>query len=135
MIKEQLMGVFMDILAEKDILKVAGIHEENHKPHPFMVSPKHIREANEKNEGIITEEICEKYPCGKKNCKIPYSKHTSEKTLVLQLKRDVKTSEAHEELIKIKPALTKYDVLRVGFADTEEGYKFIQDGSTEEDSD
>ena len=122
----------MDILAEKDILKVAGIHEENHKPHPFMVGPKHIKKANLENEGVITEEICEEYKCEQKGCKLKYSEHISEKTLVLQLKRNVKNSEAQEELIKIKPALTKYDVLRVAFADTEEQYKFIPDNGSNE---
>lgn len=131
--KEQLLGVFQDILAEADIIKVSGIHEEDHKPHPFTVGPKHIEEANEKNEGVITEEICEMFPCEHQDCSLSYTDHTSTKTLVLQLKRDVLHSEAHAELAKIKPALMKHDVVRVAFADTEEHYKFIPDERTEED--
>lgn len=122
--KEELLTEFSEILKEKDILKAAGIHEVNHKPHPFTVGPKHVDYASKHNQGVLSEEICEKIQCAHKGCTIPYSEHTSDKTLFLQLKRDVTQEEANEELLKIKQTLLDNKVDGVAFADTEEKYRF-----------
>lgn len=125
--KEELLTIFGDILGEDNLLKPVGIHEVNHKPHQFMVGPKHVKEASDHNGGALTEEICEKIPCAHKGCNIPYSDHESDKTLFLQLTRDVKNSEAAEQLVKIKESLLENKVDGLAFVESEENHRFIPD--------
>lgn len=124
---EEKMTAFAKILDIASIVKVIGIREENHKPDVFTVSPKHMKLAKETNDGVLTEVILETHRC--RTCKSMYSKHTSDQTLILQLRRDTYTSEATAELVKIKNLLEELDVQQVAFADSEEQFKFIQDGT------
>lgn len=128
MTKEELLTVFSDILKEKAILKTAGIHEVNHRPHPYTVGAKHVAYAADHNSGILSEEICMKIQCEHPGCHLPYDEHTSDKTLFLQLTRDTNNTEANEELLKIKPALLENKIDGVAFVDTEEKYRFLKDG-------
>ena len=126
MTKEEILIVFSEILKEDDIMKAVGLHEENFSPHQFTVSEKHVNEAN-KTDGVLTEAICQMYPCAVKGCHLPYEEHDSEKQLVLQLKRDVTPVEANNQLLKIKRKLKDLGIRTIAFADSEEGYKFKDD--------
>lgn len=126
--KEETLTYFQNIFDETGIFKASGIHEENHRPHTFTVGPKHIEYAKEHNEGILSEEICEKLGCAHNKCKLPYSEHESDKTLFLQLKKDVEQENANLELLKIKQALHDNKIKAVAFADTEEKFRFLKDG-------
>lgn len=128
--KEELLTLFSEILNTEGLLKAVGIHEVNHKPHPFMIGPKHIA-ASQDNGGVITEEICEKIKCASKGCKLKYSQHSADKTLFLQLTQDVYNTEATGELLKIKDALIDNKIEGVAFVDSEEMYRFLPD--SEED--
>ena len=123
--KEEMLIEFSTILDKKNILKVAGIHEENYKPHQFTVGDEHVKEANNTNAGVITEEICEMYQCVFKDCELSYEKHDSDKQLVLQLTRHATPREANDELLKIKRKLEDLGIRTVAFADSEEGYEFV----------
>lgn len=124
---EELMTIFSDELSEEKILKVAGIHEVNHKPHPYTVGPKHVAYAAKHNGGVLSEEICEEIPCAEPKCNLSYTEHTSDKTLFLQLKRDTLESEVQNELLKIKDLMVSNDIEALAFVDTEEKYKFLKD--------
>ena len=123
--KEKLLTLFSDILAEDDIIKIGGIIEKNYKPHQFTISNKHIKDADENNKGILSEEICQKYKCGHKGCKLKYEDHTCDMELVLQLKKDITQIEAHDQLFKLKPDLLMHDVNHIAFAESEENFKFV----------
>lgn len=123
--KEELLTVFSNILKEDDILKTGGIKESNHRPHQFTVSKKHVDYANEHNEGVLTEEICQMFKCGVKKCKLKYEDHTCDMQLVLQLKQDVTQQQAHDQLLKLQSALKEHGVKEIAFAEDEEGHKFI----------
>lgn len=122
---EKLMEVFSEILDQDMLIKVSGIHQTDHYPDVFTISQDHEKEIAKTEDGILTEEICQMFNCV--NCGLSYDDHTSTKQLVLQLRKDVTQTEAQEQLVKIKPALEKYEVSQVAFADTEEGYKFIEE--------
>lgn len=133
--KEQLLTVFSDILKDKDVLKARGFDETKHTPHQFRVGAKHQLAAEKENEGIMTEEICQRIPCEHLHCNLSYEEHTSDKTMVLQLTRDATPKEVNEELVKIKSAMQEHNVKSAAFADTEEKFKFLtdeHDGSEEE---
>lgn len=125
MTKEELLIIFSDILKEKNILKTAGIHEVNHKPHMFTVGPKHVKHAADYHGGVMGEETLQKIKCANSGCNLPYEQHTSDKTLFLQLTRDATKVEVNDELIKIKDSLINNNIAGVAFVDTEEGYKFL----------
>jgi hypothetical protein len=125
MTKEKILTEFSEILQEDDLLKVAGIHEENFSPHQFTVSPKHVKEAD-KVDGVMTEEICQMYSCGVKGCKIPYEEHNSDKQLVLQLKQDVTHDDTRAQLLKMNAKIKELGIKTIAFADSDEGYEFIQ---------
>lgn len=125
MYKEELLSIFSEVLNREGKLKVAGIHEEDHKPHPFTVSDEHTEYAKEHNEGVLSEDICDELGCKHPDCTLKYDQHESDKTLVLQLTSDITQDDAHEELKKIKLLLRSHAVAKVAFADSEEGYKFI----------
>ena len=123
--KEKLLTLFSDILKDKDIMKVRGFDERNHRPHQFTVGAKHQVAAEKENKGVMTEELLQRIPCEHLYCNLPYEEHTSEKTMVLQLTRDASTVEVNEELVKIKSAMQDNNVKSVAFADTVEKYKFV----------
>jgi len=122
---EKTIIAIADVLKEKDYLKVAGIHEENHDPHPFTVDKQHTDYAKDANGGILDEDILEMFPCAHPKCKLPYVKHKATRTLMLQLKRNLSNEKTEIELLKIKPVLAKHHVSQIAFVDTEKGYKFI----------
>lgn len=125
---EQKLIAFQEILDEDGILTAKGIHEENHRPHPYTVGPEHTAEANKNGgDGVITEEICEKLRCAHPKCTLKYSEHKADAQLLLQLKRDALESQVHDQLLKIKVKLKELEIKSVAFVDTEEGYKFLKD--------
>ena len=128
--KEELLTLFSDILKDKNVMKVRGFDERNHKPHQFTVGAKHQLAAEKENKGVMTEELLQRIPCEHLYCNLPYEEHTSEKTMVLQLTRDATTTEVNEELVKIKSAMQDNNVKSAAFADTVEKYKFINDGQS-----
>lgn len=122
---EQTLKAFSKVLEGEDTIKAAGIHEDNHKPHPFHVDEDHKAYARDTNDGILSEDILEMFPCAHNDCKVNYRDHKADRTLMLQLKKDITNIAANEELIKIKPLLMKHGVSKVAFVDTDKGYKFI----------
>jgi len=123
---EKTLIALQEVLNEKDYIKAAGIHEDEHNPHPFHVDEDHKAYARDANDGVLTEDILEMFPCAHPDgCKVNYRDHKARRTLMLQLKKDITNQAAEGELIKIKPLLIKYAVQRVAFVDTEKGYKFL----------
>lgn len=126
--KEELLTLFGEILKDKNLLIPVGMLEENHKPHPFQIGKKHTDAAAAENEGVLSEEICERYKCYHKKCKLKYTQHTAEMTLMLSLTRDGSQSQVNDELLKIKEALLENEIAGVSFVENEgeEKFKFLQ---------
>ncbi len=135
--KEELLTLFGEILEEKGLLKTCGLHEVNHKPHVYMVGPKHVAKAADENGGVLSEDILETMPCAHRKCKLSYREHTSEQTLMLTLTRDILNSEANDELMKLKDQLIVNQVAGVSFVENEVNetdtkiYRFIPDEESE----
>ena len=66
---------------------IEGIHAVNHKPHPFLVGPQHIKHASENHGGALNEETLKAVHCAVPGCYIPYEEHTSDTVLFLKLKK------------------------------------------------
>lgn len=124
---EEKLTVLQEILKDKGILIAKGIHRENHKPHPYTVGPKHVKDAADNHGGMMGEETLQKIGCAHPKCSLPYDEHTADEVLFLQLTRDATETEANDELIKIKPSLLILKIDGVAFVDTEEGYRFLKE--------
>lgn len=131
--KEKLLTTLTEALSKDTMLSVKGFIEENHKPHPFKVGAKHQLAAEEENEGVLTEEICERIPCEHLYCNLSYEEHTSDKILILQLTRDAEQVDVMNELVLLKLIMSENNIKAVQFADTEEGYQFLIDGHKPEE--
>lgn len=125
--KEEILTAFGKVLDEKNVLRARGFDERNFRPHQFTIGAEHTLLAEKENKGVLSEEILAKIPCEHIGCMDTYEEHTSDKVLILQLTRDATAEEVNEELIKIKPLLTEYEIKQAAFADTLEKFKFIQD--------
>lgn len=124
-IEDKLLEV-QKILDKTGNLKAVGIHRENMKPHQFVVSDKHIQAAAIENEGVMTEEILERFTCNEGGCKLKYSEHIADDQLVLQLKKDTKKSDVANDLNALQNVVSTCKIRSLAFADTEEGYKFLE---------
>jgi len=71
--------------------KVLGIHGINHKPHQYMIGPKHIAAANI----YLNEEVCRKIQCAHPGCHETYDNHTSDKVCFLQLTKNFTQDEVN----------------------------------------
>jgi len=127
--KEDIITQISDILKESGVLRVGGIKEENFKPHQFRVGAKHIKAADEENEGVLTEEICQRIRCEQPYCNLKYEEHTADKELVLQLARDVTETEVKGELAKLAGAIKRCGIKQIAFAESAEDFKYYKDDS------
>jgi len=123
---EGIITEIAEILDKEGFLKVDGIHESDHKPHPFTIGPKHLAKAKEISDGELTEEILIMYPCDAPGCKKPIGMHSTKRELILQLRKDTPESKAQEELLKLQQLFTKHTIQTISFADTVEGYLFLK---------
>lgn len=131
--KEELLTTLTEALGEDTMISPKGFVEDNYKPHQFRVGAKHQLAAEKENKGVLTEEICQRIPCEHLHCDLKYEEHTSDKILILQLKRDSEQADVMNEINKLKSIIMDNNIKAVKFADTEEGYKFLVDGKSEDE--
>lgn len=108
---------------------VKNIININHKPHPYVIGYAHVVYASDNFGGRLTEECIlmgEKrgvLRCYQKDCRIPYSQHTSDKVLFLSLKRNMTNEEAAKELSEIKSLLEENKIDGILFVETEKKFR------------
>ena len=122
-IEEKLIAISL-VLKKSGAFKTLGINEEDHKPHQFTVGADHT--VNVGKDGVMTEELLERFPCAAPGCKKKYSQHSSVDTLVLGLNKDMTQPEIMEELKTIKELIMKLKIDKVAFAESAGGGKFLK---------
>lgn len=103
----------------KDVLHV------NHRPHPFMVDPRCVEVASRSYGGILNEEAMKTAGCGwrgergnsGRRCGLPPADHTCDVVALVELRRDVVTSELRAWLKSLLPILEPLGV---------DGFTFLQ---------
>lgn len=116
-------------LKDNDAFALMSIQNVNHVPHPYMVGPRHVAYASDKNGGMLTEEVAEKVPCATPGCNLPYSEHTSDKVVFLKLKRNVDQIQVKtilENLIK-ELDFKKNGIDGFSFVETDEKYRITDE--------
>lgn len=102
-----------------------GIHHVNHKPHPFVIGPRHL--ANSDSMYLDPDSA----PCAyaekgmmRNTCQLSYKEHTASKVLFLECSKDVLEEEA-TKLIKRLP-LQDDGIDGIAFVESTHGYKIVK---------
>lgn len=82
-----------DLLKDQDLLKISKVDDVNHKPHPFTIGAKHLKE----NRTYLTKEIAINIGCAHPDCELSYEEHTSDNAAFIQLLRNG----THKERVNI----------------------------------
>jgi len=101
MSNEEVGEVIDTFLKDNEVFKFMSVDNVNHKPHPFMIGPRHISHASDKHMGRLGEETLKAVPCAQPGCRLPYDQHTLDKVVFLQLKRDASSEEVRDILADI----------------------------------
>lgn len=107
---------------------VEGIHNVNHKPHPFMIGSKHITFAADRYSGMLGDAcIADKnFPtCSQPGCNLCYEEHHSDRVLMLSLLQNLETTQAREllkEVVELE-CFTAEKIDGITFVETPEKYR------------
>jgi hypothetical protein len=82
-------------LLQNTQLKCLKVENINHKPHIFMITPKHLTNS----KGMYLE--ADSAPCGMPDCRLSYKEHTSDNVAFLQLTRNSTNDELNKTLQKL----------------------------------
>ena len=82
-------------------LKCLKVDNVNHKPHPFMIGPRHVAHASDNHGGMLGEATLNAIPCAMNDCRLSYKEHTSDNVAFLQLTRNSANDELNKTLQKL----------------------------------
>lgn len=120
MSKEEIISTITPMLGDGFIVK--SIISVNHKPHPYMIGPKHIQ-----NNSLDGDEIrrLEKtgVHCYQPGCTTSYDQHTYETGLFLSLTRNIPNGEAATTLKPVLEFIEAQGLCGICFVDTPEHYR------------
>lgn len=112
-----------------DFIKLLEIQEVNHKPHPYIIGPKHVTYASDHCCGRLGEDVMNALPsCKPKGYYGPdvYLKDiTFDRVCFMQLTRSVPRKEFLEGM---QPAMDEWEKAGIDgmvFVETDEGYRVI----------
>ena len=124
---EEVIKRAKELLEEGNIFEVLEIRGANHKPHQFMVGPKHVAHAYDHYSGLLGEETLKEVNCAYPGCRLSYDEHTYDKVMFLQLKRNMTNQEASDEVKKIIPLLEGNGIVGVSFVETKEKFRISEE--------
>lgn len=134
-------------MKDQNLFLLKGVHDVNHKPHPYCITPKHlstdsmyltadvIREAEKKHGahcGMYVSangKYANHYVDGYSPCRIPYDDHTSDCVAFLQLTRNCKNTEASEVLKSIVDRIDKNLIDGFTLVETDEKFRVEDDNN------
>ena len=118
---KELTYKYTPLVKETGIFVLETVTDINHRPHPFMIGPRHISHATDHHYGVLGEATLKAVPCAHPGCKLPYESHISDKVMALKLIRNATNNEAQEALKTIV-----YDNID-GFVFIKTEFDFIED--------
>jgi len=111
-----------------DPLVFDDVRTVNHRPHPFMIGPKHVIAASQSG-GMLSEAICRSVPCAHRGCRSDYDEHVSDLVMFVNLTRNAYSDEVKAVL---KPIADKSEADGDGlngfaFVETPQKFKILLD--------
>lgn len=122
MSNDEKKAVIEKALNGQDVFKVLKVDHVNHRPHPFMIGPKHVAHAADHHMGRLGEETCKLIPCAWKGCTSSYEEHTSDNVCFLQLRRNATQDEANKIMVSLREHIGDQLVDGFAFVETEENF-------------
>jgi len=113
--KERLESLPKPLSRDFDLKKVKNV---NHRPHVFMVGPRHVKHASDNCCGMLGEATMREIPCSMKNCGLSYAEHKSDRVLFIKVlvKKEIKDLfDLTGYLNTIKDKLTSLNIDGVAF--------------------
>ena len=123
MTNEEKTEIIKKALEKQDLFSAMSVQDVNHKPHPFMIGPRHVTDAADNYGGRLGEATLNKIPCSHKECNLMYADHTSDKVCFLQLKRSGTQKEGNSILKGLVDELENGLVDGYSFVETTEKYR------------
>jgi hypothetical protein len=112
---DELPAIFQPHL--EGLFNVKAAMHINHKPHPFKISSRHLKDG----QIDLTE------PCGERGCALPHDQHTSELALFLQPVRNLTQPEFMEAVSNIGDLMAEHHVDGIALVKHPEGFEITQD--------
>ena len=107
----------------KDPFVFEAILAVNHKPHPYVIGPKHVAHASDHYCGRLGEATLEAIPCAFPRCNLSYDEHTFDRVCFVKLTRNASEDEAREALKALVDEFEKDKIDGVTFIETPEQYR------------
>jgi len=121
-----------EALEVQDVFKLRSVMNVNHKPHQYMIGPKHIKWSHDGHYGGMIGADCikegekqGKVHCEQRNCRVRFEEHTSDNVAFLQCVRNCTNTEANDALKSLVDELGEAFV--DGFAFVESKFKITND--------
>lgn len=103
--------------------KILSIEDCNHKPHMFMIGPKHVAHAADNNGGMLGDATLKVIPCAQPGCKMLYAEHTHNTIVCVQLTKNLTNKAATVTLKKVANLLEENSIDGVTFVETKEKFR------------
>lgn len=131
--KQEIKDKYTELFKESDLFRMKDIMEVNHKPHPYMIGPRHVTYASDNWSGMLSPEAiragekANKCRCAVKGCTVPYDEHTADTVMFLQLKRNGTNEEANAFLKGISDEVAADGIDGFAMVETEEKFRITED--------
>lgn len=107
---------------------VKSITGVNHRPHPYVIGPRHIGWASDHWNGMLGKAAIKDFEahgghCAHPNCTLPLDQHTYDTVLFLSLKKDVLKEDARDILAPVGEQMQKDKIDGLCFVETPEKYR------------
>ena len=124
---------FKELFKDSEYFRVKDVVNVNHRPHPYTIGTRHIKDAADNHMGRLGKETIEKIPCAFRGCSTAYEDHTSDNVLFLQLKQNVPNGNTELQDIfnkekEVSPDYVFPSVDGVTFVETTEKFRFLKEG-------
>lgn len=124
--KQELETKYAKLLEKTGAFTLRSIETMNHRPHKFMIGPKHIKHAQDHCNGKLGDRTLNFIPCADPRCRMPYKDHTYDTVMMISLTRDLLKTDAEEILESIKlNGMDEDGIDGFLFIDTEEKFRFV----------
>lgn len=111
-----------ECLLTQNLFEAHDVTNINHKPHPYVIGPSHIKNSS---GAYLDIEECERkgVRCAHPNCYLSYKEHTSDLVCALKLKRNGTNEEANAILKALVDELGEKFIDGFIFIETEEKFR------------
>jgi hypothetical protein len=128
-----------EALSKQDLIECLSVDAVNHKPHPYMIGPRHVGYASD-HGGMLSPEVIlagekeNKCKCATPKCNLPYEEHTSDTVAFIKLLRNGTGDEANAIMKQLFEDIGTHLIDGVTFVETAEKFRIKGQDADGEDT-